>query len=144
MELQDGFSSQANTLLDELHAHLAYYVQREAIDFWDNTRILPGAKWQEEMNTELQLARVAILLVSADFLASDSITQHELPSLLSSAKQKGTKILCVILRPCAFEDSDLAQFLPVNTQPLSGLSKVKRDEIWNRVARMVRDGWQSY
>jgi len=133
-----GFSSQDKRYLDELHIHLNQYVQKGTIDYWDNTKILPGANWRKETEKALDSAKVAILLVSADFLSSDLITKVQLPVLLKAASDEGTVILCVILRPCAFQDSDLEQFRPVNTQPLSKMSQDGREEVWNNLAMQVR------
>ena len=49
--------------------------------------------------SHLDSAWVALLLVSADFLASDFVTRSELPPLFHAAKQEGLRILWVHLRP---------------------------------------------
>ena len=43
------------------------------IDPWDDTCIRAGDQWREEIQGALQVAKVAILLVSQDFLDSDFI-----------------------------------------------------------------------
>jgi hypothetical protein len=133
------FSEHDRRFLNELHVHLDQYVQAGTVEYWDNTKILPGAQWQKEMNQALQSTKVAVLLVSASFLADPSPLQQKLFSLLPSAEEGGTRIFCVIVRPCAFEDSPLARFRPVNTKPLSRLSLAKREEVWREVAKLVRD-----
>jgi hypothetical protein len=40
------------------------------------------------------------LLVSADFLASDFCTEMELPALLERARNRGVRVLPVMLSPC--------------------------------------------
>ena len=50
----------------------------------------------------LDRARIAILLISADFLASDFIIDNELPQLLNAAKEKETVILLIKVKACYF------------------------------------------
>lgn len=128
----------------ELHAHLDHYSSRKELTYWDDTKIAPGDKWGEEMQRALDTTTAAILLVSPEFLASDFITRNELPPLLRSASQHGTKIFCVILRSCAFIDSNLSEFQAVNppSQPLSGMSRGKRDAAWAKLAKMIKNGSQ--
>jgi TIR domain len=136
-----SYSHKDKKYLDELHTHLAHYVRMGIIDCWDDTKISPGAKWHDEIKKALQSAKFAVLLVSADFLASDFIAANELPPLLAAAEQEGATILPIILRPCVFKDTELAHFQAVNapSHPLSGMTRGKRDEVWARVAELIKD-----
>jgi hypothetical protein len=136
-----SYSHKDNKSLDELQTHLAHYIRKETINVWDDTKIQPGAKWREEIEQALQSTKVAVLLVSANFLASSFIVTNELPPLLAAAEKEGTIILSVLLRPCAFSDSDLAQYQSVNSpsNPLSEMTRGKRDAMWAKIAELVRD-----
>src|SRR5262245_9805056 len=80
-----------------LRVHLKPLEKQYGIVVWDYKQIQPGARWQEETKQAIDTARVAILLVSADFIASDFITNNELPPLLQAAKTEGTIILPIIV-----------------------------------------------
>ncbi len=136
-----GYSHNDKRFLNELHTHLALYIRSGLVDLWDDSRMLPGAKWHEEITKAIQAARVAILLISANFLASDLIATKELPLLLAVAEQEGMTILCVIVGACAIEDTELAQFHPFNasSHPLNTMTRGKRDTVWKQVATRVRD-----
>lgn len=136
-----GYSHKDKRFLNELRAHLAQYIRSGTMDAWDDTNILPGAKWYEEIKIAIQSARVAVFLISADFLASDFIARKEVIPLLRLAEQRGIKILCVIVRSCAFDDTELAQFQTINapSNSLSNMTQGKRDEVWTRVAKLVKD-----
>jgi hypothetical protein len=125
--------------LIRLQVHLAPYQRTMKVDVWDDTRITPGVRWKEEIKQAMTLARVAILLVSADFMASEFIAQNELPPLLEAAKQQGTLVVSVILSPCAFEWSELACYQSLNapSSPLIKMSHGEQEAIWAKLARDV-------
>lgn len=101
--------------LDRLLVHLRPLEKEGMIDLWVDTRIRPGDRWKKEIEKALARATVAVLLVSADFLASDFITDNELPPLLRNAEEKGTRIIPLILKPCRFtRDKDLRHFQAIN------------------------------
>ncbi|HLG66135.1 MAG TPA: toll/interleukin-1 receptor domain-containing protein [Ktedonosporobacter sp.] len=136
-----GYSHQDKSYLEELRPHLIPYIRSGVITYWDETKILPGDQWRSRIEEALQAATTAVLLISADFLASDFIVKYELPMLMKAAQQERLTILCVIVRPCLFEDTALAQFQPVNapSQPLSAMSRSKRDAVWMRVAELLKN-----
>jgi hypothetical protein len=136
-----SYSHKDKKFLGELHDHLKPYMREEDLDIWDDTRLLHGSNWREEIDKALQSAKVAILLISPNFLASDFIVNNELPSLLAAAKREEVVILSVILRPSAFEDTVLSQLHAVNlpSNPLIEMRPGKRDEVWSKVAKLVRE-----
>ena len=85
------------------------------IDCWDDTKIRGGDKWREEISIAIGKANVAILLVSTAFLASDFIANDELPPILRKAEEEGTRVLPLIVSPCDYEGSELAEFQAINS-----------------------------
>lgn len=53
--------------------HLKPLRELRRLEQWNDTRIRVGSKWREEIKTAVERASVTILLISADFLASDFI-----------------------------------------------------------------------
>jgi hypothetical protein len=126
--------------LDELHAHLAHYERAGIVGYWDDTKILPGSRWSDEISNALASAEIAIFLVSADFFASDFIIDHEMTPLLQAAQDRGIMILSVILGSCVFKDTELGPFQAMNdpSDPLNQMSRGKRDVVWGRVAKYIK------
>jgi hypothetical protein len=123
--------------MQRLQVHLKPLERLGIITRWDDSRIRPGDKWQEEIAAALRRARVAILLVSADFLASDFISENELPPLLKAASEEGVMILPVIVSPCRFEKTDgLSQYQAVNSprRSLIALDRAKREDLFVKIA----------
>jgi tetratricopeptide (TPR) repeat protein len=126
--------------LQRVQVHFSPFERQGKIQRWDDTMITPGKKWRDEISLALTCAKVAVLLVSADFLASDFIANEELPRLLSAAENDGVVIVPVILSPCAFNSVEtLSQFQSINppSQPLSGLSKTKREQLLVKLTEVI-------
>src|SRR5260370_28611765 len=75
-------------------------MERKGIVTWDDTKLETGQQWRQEIQEAIESARVAVLLVSADFLASDFISEAELPRLLAATRTAGAVILTGIFSPC--------------------------------------------
>ena len=128
--------------LERLRLHLKPLERLGTISLWDDTRIKPGTAWRQEIRRALERARVAVLLVSADFLASDFIETDELPSLLKAAEERGTVILPVIVKPCRFEQTEgLAHFQAVNkpSEPLVALRQARREDLFVKLSKRIED-----
>ena len=94
---------------------------------WDDSLIRPGVMWRDEMEKALAQARVALLLVSANFLASEFVMRVEVPALLRAAKEEGVPILWVSLSPCLWEKTPISEYqalLPPD-QHLAGLDGIE-------------------
>ena len=94
---------------------------------------------EKRNQTSLDEAKIAILLVSEDFLASDFINKNELPPLLDAAEQDQATILSVIIRPCNFNPSPLSEYQTVNPpdQPLSGMNQHDREKLFVKLAEII-------
>jgi hypothetical protein len=135
-----SYSHQDKSCLERLLVHLRPLEKREVITCWSDKKIKMGDKWKKEIEENLSSAAIAVLLISADFLASDFIVDNELPPLLMNAEANGIRILPVILKPCGFlRDPVLSSFQSVNDPdaPLLGLSHIEQESIYNKIADEV-------
>jgi hypothetical protein len=118
--------------LDRLLRILHPLVREGYIQVFSDANMSVGADWQSEIQAALDAASVAVLLISADFLASDFIMDRELPRLLDGAASRGTTIMPVIVAPSLFETmSSLSRFQAANP-PSRPLSAMRASE-WNKV-----------
>ena len=131
-----GYSHRDRRWVDRLLVHLKPIERDMSVEIWDDSRIKPGAKWRGAIEEVLNRADAAILIISADFLASDFVMNDEVPILLQNAESNGTVIMPLIIAPSLFGQSVLNCFQAINS-PENALSKLaphKRDEILVRLA----------
>lgn len=132
-----SYSHEDEKWLKMFQVHIAPLERTGIVDRWDDTKITPGKKWREEIAIAIQSSKVAILLISAYFMASEYIAENELPPLLEAAEHDGAVILPVIISPCVM--GSLADYQAVNSpsKPLVDLSRGDRDRVWVKLVEAV-------
>ena len=135
-----SYSHEDKAWLDKVLKNLKplqrYY---DDLDIWSDKKIMASDVWKDKIDNALSKATIAILLVSIDFVASDFIEKEELQPLLDKAQEEGTRIMPIIVRPCAFfEECGLSKYQAVNDPklPLSGMSEYDQE---CKLAEMVND-----
>jgi len=135
-----SYSHQDEDWLNRLSIHLRPLERDYGIDIWSDRKIGAGLKWREEIEKAISSAKVAVLLVSASFLASDFIAKDELPPLLNAAEKEGATILPVIISASRFlRTSNLCQFQAVNDPsiPLINLPRGDQEAILVKVSEAI-------
>ncbi len=94
--------------LERLEVHLEPLLRRNGLSCWNNTQVRAGDGVQAEVERALSCARVFVLLVSADYLASAESTR-----MLREARARGVALLWLPVRPCAYEETELAGIAPL-------------------------------
>ena len=71
-------------------------VRVRRMQLWDDTVLRAGDAWHPEIERAILRSRLALLLVSADYLASDYVMDHELPAL----RRHGVRLAPVLIADC--------------------------------------------
>ena len=137
-----SYSHADDEYLQRLRKHLGQ-LERRNIKVWTDKDIQPGDDWHHEIKKALETTKVAVLLVSTDFLDSKFITDDELPPLLDAARAEGVRILPVLVKPCAFGDIELvplSRYQAVNMgRPLARLDKdTDREAEYQEILKAIR------
>ena len=126
--------------LQRLRVHLTPYDRRGALTLWDDTKIDPGDRWRSEISDAMDRAAASIVLISADFLASDFVATEELPKLLRKAERDGARILPIFVEPCELATHpELATFQALNSpeKPLAEMSRVEAERVLVRAVEAI-------
>lgn len=126
----------------ELIKHLSPLDRLKLVSHWDDGEIKPGDNWEKAIADKIADAKLVLLLISSDFIASEFCYEKELAVALKRDKAKTARVLPVILRPCLWQELPFGklQATPHEGKPIT--SWTSTDEAMMEVAKAVREAAQ--
>ena len=135
-----SYSHRDRPWLERLQVHLKPFARRGNLEVWDDTRLDPGDHWRPAIRAAIERAAASVLLISADFLASDFVATEELPPLLDRAERAGARVIPIVVQPCLLTHHPaLAHFQSLNPpdRPLSALAAAEAEAVFVSAAKLV-------
>jgi hypothetical protein len=125
--------------VDELSKFIVPWMKNKRISFWDDSKILPGSKWDEEIKNALDEANVVVILVSKDFLNSEYIATIELPKILERVKKNQVRLFWIAVGYSSFKATEIAHYQSANNpeNPIENLRKPERDKVFAEIAHNI-------
>ncbi len=133
-----SYAHKDEELKNELVKHLSILKRQGVIRAWHDREITAGTEWAGEIDTHLNAARVILLLISSDFLASDYCYDIELEQAMKRHVTGEACVIPVILREVDWKGAVFGklQALPTNAVPVANSGN--RDQAFADVARGIR------
>ncbi len=131
-------------LLENLKAHLTLLKRQGLITVWADTNISPGSNWEQEIEKHLNAANIILLLVSADFMASDYCYSKEMFRAVERHDRGEAIVIPIILRPVYWQGAPFArlQALPTGAKPIISSIWYSLDEalldVVNGIGRAIK------
>lgn len=115
-----SYSHADEGLRRELDMHLSVLQQQGIVGSWHDRMIGAGAEWEGAINSQLDHARVILLLISANFLASPYCYDVEMKRALQRHEERDALVIPVILRAVALQGTPFSklQALPKDAKPI--------------------------
>lgn len=134
-----SYAHEDEPLRDQLAKHLKLLERQGILSSWHDRALAPGTDWDQEISQQLLDADILLLLVSADFLASDYIWSKELKIALDRHQKREARVIPIILRPCDWTHAPFAhlQALPRDARPVTKWPD--RDEAFTAIAQALRE-----
>lgn len=122
---------------DELYKHMSPLKKSEKIKMWSDEELLPGSSFNDEIKEELEQSDIIILLISADFIASDYCYEKEMKNAISRAEKEECYVVPVIVRDCQWQYTPLKDILalPKNGKSVKGYED--RDKAYSEIAEGI-------
>ena len=132
-----SYSHKDETLRDELETHLKLLQRQGVISTWHDRKILPGSEWDHQIDRNLEAAKIILLLVSANLIASDYCWDIEVKRALERHAAGSAVVIPIMLRPCDWQAAPFGklQGLPKDMKPV--ISWKSRDAAWTHIAKAL-------
>lgn len=137
IEVFFSYSHKDKNLRDKLANQLKIFERQHLISGWTDRQITAGSEWAGKIDEHLNSARIILLLVSDDFIASDYCYDIEMTRAMERHETREARVIPIILRPCSWESAPFSklQALPINGRPVTTWSN--KDEAFLNIAKGI-------
>jgi hypothetical protein len=131
-----SYAHEDETCCKKLKNHLTSLVRSLVIQLWDKSKISPGEDEEAEIEKNLMESEIILLLVSSNFIASDSCTK-EACTAMNRHKKGEVVVIPIIVRSVDWKSSCFGKLkpLPENKEPVSQWKD--SDEAWKNVVEGI-------
>lgn len=133
-----SYSHKDDDLRAELSNHLKPLEREGLILAWHDRKILGGEQWADAIDDNLAVADVILLLISADFCASDYCWNNEMTSALKRHEAGVAIVVPIILRECDWNASSFSKLQALPKDGKAVATWASRDAGFTDVARGLR------
>ena len=136
-----SYSHEDRDWLKHLQVFLTPAFRAGRLKLWADSNLRTGDTWRAEIEAAISRARVAVLLVSPHFLASDFIEKDEFPKILEAASREGLTIVWMLVSAAPYEVASVGRIIqeiqcahPVD-KPLDTLREPERNQVFTTFVR---------
>jgi internalin A len=134
-----SYSHRDERLLNELKTHLSPLERLKLIETWYDRRIVAGEDFGQKINENIDSADIILLLVSADFIASNYCYEVEMGRALERHEKEEARLVPVIVRDVDWKvipELSRLTAVPKDGRPVRNWPN--KDTAWRDVSERVR------
>lgn len=139
VEVFFSYSHKDEPFREQLEVHLSMLKRQELIKPWHDRMITAGNEWKGQIDSNLNIADIVLLLVTANFLASDYCYDIEMMRAIERHEKGEARVIPIILTPV--EGWMYSPFAKLQVLPRDGKPVTKwddRDEAFVNVVQGIR------
>jgi hypothetical protein len=137
VELFYSYSHKDEPLREKLEKHLKILERQGYLKAWHDRDIEAGSEWGDQIDEHLTSAAIILLLISADFIASDYCYANEMQRAMQRHNAGEARVIPVILRRCLWQSAPFGglQALPKDGKPVTAWED--EDEAFLNIAQGI-------
>jgi hypothetical protein len=145
-----SYSHTDATLLNRLRMHLSPLRRAKRIEVWTDQELLPGDQWDDVIHQNLEQADIIVLILTADFIASDYVWEVELKTALERAAHNQARLIPILMQPVDYNamrmDQTLKELIEKEMLPKNDQQRLQPVTLWGNpeaafasIAASIRD-----
>lgn len=138
IEIFFSYSHADEELRQKLANHLSNLQRNGHITAWHDREISAGTVSADEIEKHLNSADVILLLISADFIASEDSWQREVTRAMEKHEAKEARVIPVLVRDCDWEETPFSRLQPLPSNRKAINSWDNKDAAFTDVAKGIR------
>lgn len=138
-----SYCDQDDVIKEKLQMHLTMLQREEKIETWHVAAIEAGLKRDMVIQTHFEAADIILLLVTADYIASDKCYEQQMQLAIERHNQGKVRVIPIIMKPCDWESSPFGRLkvLPKRGKPVT--TWPNQDEALKDAAKGIRQAVDS-
>jgi hypothetical protein len=133
-----SYSHKDKRMKDKLMTHINSLIRQKYISLWFDNMILPGKTIDKEVLCALQSSQIVLLLLSADYLASDYCYQIEMEEALTLRDKKKLEVIPILLRPVDLKGTPIDNIMTLPEDRKAITLFKNEDKAYKNVAEGIR------
>lgn len=123
---------------NEVDKRLATMKRRGLVRVWHDRRITAGRDWVGQIDQYLNGSDLILLLVSAEFIASDYCFDVEMARAIERHRTGEARVIPIILRQCDWKETPLRELLALPTDGIPVDQWPRSNDAYHDIALGIR------
>jgi TIR domain len=133
-----SYSHRDQAFREELENHLSNLRRQNVIASWYDGDISPGTEWESQITEHLKTDQIILLLISADFMASDFCYSFEMTQAIARHDANQARVIPIILRPTDWKGAPFAKLKVLPTDGKAVTRWPTHDEAFENIVQGIR------
>lgn len=120
IEVFFSYSQKDKIMRDKLETHLSLLKRQQVITGWHDRKIGAGKEWKDDIDTHINTAQIILLLISANFIASDYCWDVEVKRAMERHEAHEVRVIPIIIDVVDWKSAPFGklQHLPKGDKPV--------------------------
>jgi putative sterol carrier protein len=134
-----SYSHKDEKFREQLLTHLKPLERQGVFSTWHDRQLLAGDHVDVSIDKSLNSADIILLLVSADFLASEYCYSREMTRAMERHRSNEARVIPVILRSCDWQHTPFGKLLAAPTDGLPVAKWLDQDDAFLDITNAIRN-----